>query len=207
MSIYPFSHQTLNHNFYLSKDVLEVGQELLGKFLFSKIDNEITGGMIVETESYKGVEDKACHAYMGKRTPRNEVMYAKGGVAYVYICYGMHSLLNVVTNQKDIPDAVLIRAIEPLYGIETMLKRRNKTKIERNLTAGPGALTQALGITKTQNGVSFNSDFLWIENRNTKISKKDIICSKRVGIAYAKEHAKLPWRFRINKSNWTSVAK
>lgn len=198
----------LSQNFYLNNDVLEVGKKLLGKFLFTKIDNEpITGGMIVETESYKGIEDKACHAYLGKKTKRNGIMFANGGVAYVYLCYGMHSLLNVVTNKKDIPHAVLIRAIEPIEGIEVMLKRRNKTRLQRNLTAGPGALTQALKITKKLNGIAFNSETIWIEDRGIKISKKDIICSKRIGIDYAKEHALLPWRFRIQQSKWTSIAK
>jgi DNA-3-methyladenine glycosylase len=198
----------LQKDFYLNDDVIEVGKLLLGKFLFTKINEElVTGGMIVETESYKGEEDKACHAYLGKKTKRNEMMFAQGGVAYIYLCYGMHSLLNVVTNKKDIPHAVLIRAIEPTHGIDIMLKRRNKKEIQRNLTAGPGSLTEALKITKILNGVSFDSKILWIEDKGIKISKKDIICSKRIGIDYAKEHALFPWRFRIKKSNWTSVAK
>ena len=198
----------LQKDFYLNPDVIELGKLLLGKFLFTKIDNEaVTGGMIVETESYKGKEDKASHAYQGRRTKRNEAMFLEGGIAYIYICYGMHSLLNVVTNQKDIPHAVLIRAIEPIIGIETMLKRRNKTKLQRNLTAGPGALTQALNITKKLNKLEFNSKILWIEDRGVLIAENDIICSKRVGIDYAKEHADLPWRFRIKQSEWTSIAK
>ena len=194
-------------DFYLKDDVVKLSQELLGKFIFTKIDNAITGGMIVETEAYKGIEDKACHAYLGRKTKRNEIMYEIGGVAYVYICYGMHALLNVVTNKKAIPDAILIRAIEPVVGIDTMLKRRNKTKIERSLTAGPGSLTKALGITKKFNGSTFNNKDLWMEDRDIKIEKKDIKCSKRVGIDYALEHKDLPWRFRIKNSKWTSLAK
>lgn len=199
--------QKLPIDFYLNKDVIEVGQKLLGKYLFTKIDGILTGGIITETESYKGIEDKACHAYMGKKTNRNEVMFEIGGVAYVYICYGMHSLLNVVTNQKDVPDAVLIRAIEPIFGIKTMLERRNKLKVERILAAGPGSLSKALGISKEFNGKSLNSKNIWIEDRDEKISKKDIICSKRVGIEYAEEYVNKPWRFRIKNSKWTSVAK
>lgn len=199
--------RTLPLNFYLNEDVIDIGKSLLGKCLFTKIDNVITGGMIVETESYKGIEDKACHAYMGKKTIKNEAMFEKGGIAYVYLCYGMHSLLNVVTNQKDKPDAVLIRAIEPLVGIETMLLRRNKTKLERALTAGPGSLSKALGISKKQNKVAFNTKDLWIEDRNIEIPKKDIISSKRVGIDYAEEYVDKPWRFRIKESQWTSLAK
>lgn len=194
-------------NFYLNKDVIEVGQKLLGKYLFTKIDGVLTGGMITETESYKGIEDKACHAYMGEKTNRNEKMFEKGGIAYVYLCYGMHSLLNVVTNTKGEPEAVLIRAIEPIVGIDMMQKRRNKIKVERSLTAGPGSLSKALGITKKINGKSFKSENIWIEDKDVKILKKDIICSKRVGIDYAEEYINKPWRFRIKESKWTSVAK
>ncbi len=192
----------LQKDFYLNDDVVELSKQLLGKFLFSKIGKDpITGGMIIETESYKGKEDKASHAYLGKRTKRNEIMYAQGGVAYIYLCYGMHALLNVVTNKKEIPHAILIRAIEPTHGIDIMLKRRSKTKQQKNLTVGPGSLTQALKITKELNGTPFDSNILWIEDRNIKISKKDIICSKRIGIDYSEEHALLPWRFRIRQDN------
>ena len=197
----------LDQKYYLNNDVVYLAKNLLGKFLFTKIDNQITGGMIVETESYKGIEDKACHAYMGRRTKRTEVMYQIGGVAYIYLCYGMHSLLNVVTNKKDIPEAILIRAIEPTDGIDIMLKRRNKEKPARALTAGPGALTKALGVTKDFNALSFNSEDIWIEDRNIKIDDKNILVSKRVGIDYAKEHKDLPFRFRILDNNWTSLAK
>jgi len=198
----------LLEDFYLQEDVLGVGKKLLGKFLFTKTSKgRITGGMIVETESYKGPSDKASHAYLGKKTKKNGKMYEKGGIAYVYICYGMYNLLNVVTNKKDIPHAVLIRAIEPTEGLDIMLKRRKLKKMQRNLTAGPGVLCQALNITKKQNGLSFASFHLWLEDRDIFINEKDIICSKRVGIDYAKEHADLPWRFRIKGSLWTSIAK
>ncbi len=205
--IHNLNMKILPINFYLNEDVIDIAQKLLGKYLFTNIDGMITAGMITETESYKGIEDKACHAYGGKKTNRNKTMFEMGGVAYVYLCYGMHSLLNVVTNKKDIPEAVLIRAIKPIVGVDIMLKRRKKSKVERSLTAGPGALTQALGITKKQNGKSFNSKNIWIEDRNIKISKKDIISSKRVGIAYAEEYVNKPWRFRIKNSKWTSIAK
>ncbi|NGX62729.1 MAG: putative 3-methyladenine DNA glycosylase [Candidatus Anoxychlamydiales bacterium] len=197
----------LNLDFYLNSDVLDVGKNLLGKFIVTKIDDIVTGGMITETESYKGIEDKACHAYMGRKTSRNEAMFEKGGIAYIYLCYGMHSLLNVVTNKKDIPDAVLIRAIEPSVGIDLMLKRRNKTKLDRSVAAGPGSLTKALGITKKHNFAFLNSDLLWIEDRNIKISSRGILCSKRIGIDYAEEYIDKPWRFRIKDSKWTSLAK
>ena len=190
-------NKKLTLSFYLHSNVEELGRLLLGKLLFTKIDSApITGGIIVETESYKGVDDKACHAFGGKKTDRNKFMYRQGGCAYIYLCYGMHHLLNVVTNKKDIPHAILIRAIKPTLGIETMLKRRGKKKLQRSLTAGPGALTQALGINLKQNGVSFLSSSLWIEH-GKNIKKSDIIRSPRVGVSYAKEDAFLPLRFRI----------
>jgi DNA-3-methyladenine glycosylase len=197
----------LGIDFYLNDDTISIGKKLLGKYLFTNIDGKLTGGMIVETESYIGPEDKACHAYDNKKTPRNDAMFEKGGIAYVYLCYGMHSLLNVVTNKKGCPHAVLIRAIEPLYGIDTMLKRRKKQILSRQLTAGPGAMTKALGISKEQNKLSFLGDIIWIEDRNVKIANKEIICSKRVGIDYAEEYKNMPWRFRIKNSSWTSLAK
>lgn len=197
----------LKKDFYLNDDVVEVAQKLLGKYIFTNINGKITSGMIVETEAYKAFVDKASHSYMGRKTKRNEMMFHEGGVAYVYICYGIHTLLNVVTNKKDVPDGVLIRAIEPKNGIVTMLKRRKKDALERCVTAGPGALTKALGVTKKLNGASYLSDIIWIENRDIKLSKKDIIASERVGVEYAKEDAKLKWRFRIKENDWTSIAK
>jgi DNA-3-methyladenine glycosylase len=196
----------LQKTFYLQEDAIELGKQLLGKFLLTQIDNDpITGGMIIETESYNGIEDKASHAYLGKRTKRNEMMYAQGGVAYVYICYGINALLNVVTNKKDVPHAILIRAIKPTHGIDTMLIRRKMLKIQNNLTNGPGCLTQALKITKELNGLAFDSKILWIEDRGIKISKKDILCTKRIGIDYAEEHALLPWRFLINPNKLNQI--
>lgn len=196
----------LPKDFYLSNDVVALGKELLGKFIFTKIgEAPITGGMIIETESYKGIEDKASHAYLGKRTNRNEMMYAEGGCAYIYLCYGMHALLNVVTNKKEIPHAVLIRAIMPTEGIDTMLERRNKAIHDKNLTSGPGTLTQALKISKELNGISLSSEVLWIEDKGVKITKKDIVCSKRIGIDYAEEHALLPWRFTIKETKLVNL--
>ncbi len=197
----------LKLDFYLNQDAISVGKNLLGKYLFTKIDNIITGGMIVETESYIGPEDKACHAYNNKRTLRTEAMFQKGGIAYVYLCYGIHALLNVVTNIEDIPHAILIRAIKPICGIDTMLKRRNKKKLDKTLTSGPGSLTKALGINKNHNKISFLKDIIWLEDRNIKIKNSDIISSARVGIDYAEEYRDKPWRFRIQQSSWTSLAK
>jgi DNA-3-methyladenine glycosylase len=192
-------------SFYRQKDVVDIAQKLLGKFLFTKINNKVTGGIIVETEAYAGIDDKASHAYKGKITQRTKPMFGNGGISYVYLCYGMHYLLNVVTNSKSIPHAVLIRAIEPTHGIDTILERKNKKKLSYNLTSGPGALTKALGVNKDHNSVKLNSSILWIEDKGFIV--KDIVKSPRIGIAYAQEHAFLPWRFRIKDNKWTSKVK
>ncbi len=182
-------------SFYQQEDVLEISRQLLGKYLFTYFDNCLTGGMIIETEAYRAPEDRASHAYGMRRTKRNEVMYQAGGVCYVYLCYGLHALFNVVTNQEDVPHAILIRAIEPLIGIETMLVRRHKQKIDCNLTGGPGNLAQAFGINLSHNGLSLVSSQVWIEDRGFQVKEEAIINLPRVGVDYAKEDALLPWRF------------
>jgi DNA-3-methyladenine glycosylase len=159
-------------NFYQQDDVLEISRKLLGKYLFTYFDSVLTGGMIIETEAYRAPEDRASHAYGMRRTKRNEVMYQAGGVCYVYLCYGIHTLFNVITNQEGIPHAILIRAIKPLVGIEAMLKRRHKQKIDCNLTGGPGTLTQALGIKLSHNGLSLLSSQIWIEDREFILKRK-----------------------------------
>ena len=180
-------------SFYRRKDVAVIARELLGKALFTCIDGKKTGGIITETEAYRGVEDKACHAYKGRRTARTEVMFHNGGVAYVYLCYGVHYLLNVVTHGPDVPHAVLIRALYPLEGEKWMALRRGKAAGDPTLTRGPGALTQALGITGACNGRPFNSESLWIEDRGLQIS--DVSLTPRIGVDYAEEDALLPLRF------------
>lgn len=178
----------ISRDFFQNPDVHEVAKQLLGKLLLTNIDGAITGGYITETESYAGVTDKASHAYGGRRTKRTEVMYEAGGVAYVYLCYGIHSLLNVVTGKKGVPHAVLIRGLEPFIGQEVMLKRRTR----KPLAKGPGTLSQALGITRKQNGISFESNTLWIENG---VPVHSVETGPRVGIEYAGEDASLPYRF------------
>ncbi|WP_228840574.1 DNA-3-methyladenine glycosylase [Candidatus Protochlamydia phocaeensis] len=194
-------------SFFQQQDVLELSRQLLGKYLFSFIDGVLTGGIIVETEAYRAPEDRASHAYGMRRTKRNEALYLEGGHTYVYVCYGLYPLLNIVTNQVNIPHAILIRAIEPTTGIEWMLQRRGKSKIERGLTAGPGAAAQALGIKLMHNGIPLTGPLLWIEDRKVDIPLQEIIASPRVGVAYAKEDASLPWRYRIKNNAWTSPAK
>ena len=186
-------------DFYQKEDVLEISRQLLGKILLTHFDGEITGGIITETEAYRAPEDRASHAYLMKRTKRNEVMYQAGGICYVYLCYGIHALFNVVTHQKGVPHAILIRALQATIGIETMLSRRKKVKLDNSLTAGPGALTEALGIKTVHNGISLLGDQIWIEDHGIIISCEDIVASPRIGIDYAGEDALLPWRFRLLK--------
>lgn len=195
-------------SFYQREDVVALSRELLGKYLFTHTDADgITGGIIVETEAYNGTADKACHAHGGKMTPHTQVMYREGGIAYIYLIYGFHYLLNVVTGPPGNPQAVLIRAIEPTEGIDTMLRRRNMATALPKLTAGPGVLCKALGITKELNGASFLEDTIWIEDRQLYIPDEEVVASPRVNVDYAGEDALLPWRFRIKNNKWTSPAK
>lgn len=198
----------LDLSFYRRDDVIQISKDLLGKYLFTRLNGDsITGGMIVETEAYMGSVDKAAHSYGNRRTKRTEVMYESGGVAYVYLCYGIHSMFNVITNKKDIPEAVLIRAVHPTHGINTILERRNKNKLQRNVAGGPGMLTKALGIDLIHDGLDLTGDKIWIEDLDVQISDEDVLSSPRVGVDYAEEDAKNPWRFRIRNSEWTSPAK
>lgn len=197
----------LGAGFYQRDDVVTISQELLGKYLYTKINGEVTVGMIVETEAYSGRNDKACHAHANRRTNRTKIMYEAGGVAYVYLCYGIHHLFNIITNVKGQADAVLIRAIEPKIGIEKMLERRKMVQVERKLTAGPGIMSQAMGIDLQHYGESLLDGRIWIEDNGNIITENQVIKSPRVGVAYAEEDAKLPWRFRIADNVWTSKAK
>jgi len=183
--------------YYLHHDVVSLAKDLIGKYLFTKIDGQLCGGIITETEAYKGIEDRACHAFGGRRTPRNEMMYAAGGVAYVYLCYGIHPLVNVVTNQKNIPDAVLIRAIKATHGEELMLKRTGKPQMVTQVTDGPGKVTKALGITISDNGELLQNNRIWIEDRAFEVSKIKIENTPRIGVGSAGEDAKLLYRFKV----------
>lgn len=196
----------LAESFYTRKDVVKIAKELLGKVLVTNIDGIKTSGIIVETEAYAGAGDKASHAYGNRRTARTDIMFWKGGVAYVYLCYGIHHLFNVVTNLQDVPHAVLIRAIEPLEGIEHMLERRGKETITPSLTAGPGAMSAALGI-KTLHTGQLLAGMITIEDKGIKVSAKDIVSTTRVGVAYAQEDALLPYRFYIRGNKYVSKGK
>ena len=185
----------LSPSFYLKEDVVAIAKSLLGKALFTSFNGTLTGGIITETEAYRGPEDKASHAYQNRCTPRNKVMFEKGGISYVYMCYGIHALFNVVTNVESIPHAILIRALYPTHGLDVMKQRRKK---EKNLCLGPGSVCQALGITKEHSGLSLLEQPVWIEDRGIIVPEKKISCTPRIGIDYAGEDASLPWRFIID---------
>jgi len=197
----------LTADYYLHTDIVHVAKDLLGKKLSTNFNNQLTSGIIVETEAYAGITDKASHAYGNRNTPRTRVMFMNGGVAYVYLCYGIHHLFNVVTNMEGVPHAALIRAIEPVDGLEIMMARRNKLKPDYTLGAGPGSVSQALGIHTSHSGYSLTGREIWIEDIGTAIPEKEILASPRVGVAYAGEDALLPYRFRIRGNKWVSKAK
>lgn len=192
----------LKASFYLSDDVVRVAQDLLGKKLCSYINGVYTSGIIVETEAYSGRNDKACHAHLGRFTKRTSTMYQKGGTAYIYLCYGIHHLFNVVTNVEGIADAVLVRALMPTEGLDEMRNRVKTKQADYKLCAGPGKLTKALGINKVRNGIYLaSSSDTWIEN-DLDVQASEIVTTTRIGIDYAEEDALLPWRFYLkgNKS-------
>ena len=195
----------LKRCFYTRPDVVGIAWELLGKYLFTQTGGVITGGIITETEAYAGVGDKASHAYGGRRTARTEVMYSLGGTAYIYLCYGVHSLFNVVTNRNDVPEAVLIRAIRPAEGLGIMLKRLGKESWNPALTNGPGKVTKALGIHYSQTGTDLlvkpadrSAEGIWIEDRNFDMKTARLEVTTRVGVEYAGEDAKRPYRLILH---------
>jgi DNA-3-methyladenine glycosylase len=197
----------LPESFYTRKDVVKIARELPGKVLVTNFGGLRTSAIIVETEAYAGATDKASHAFGSRRTNRTEVMYMPGGVAYVYLCYGIHHLFNVVTNVQDTPHAILIRAAEPIEGIDIMLQRRGKELLHPSLTAGPGAMSMALGIHRSHTGISLQGPEIYIEDRGIKISKKDIVAATRVGVAYAMDDALRPYRFCIGGNPYVSKGK
>lgn len=190
-------------SYYQNDDVVFLAQDLLGKLLVTQIDNKLTAGIITETEAYRGLDDKAAHSYNNKRTARTEIIYARGGVSYVYLCYGIHKLFNIVIGAENVANAILIRAIEPIKGIEHMLERRNKTKLNKSLSSGPGTMSQALGITMGHNAQSLNGPNIWLEHFK-EIAKEDVISTIRIGVDYANEDALLPWRFYIKNNLFIS---
>ena len=191
-------------SYYKNSDTLELSKDILGKKLVTKVDNQITSGIIVESEAYLGVNDKASHAFDNKLTSRTSTMFEEGGISYIYLCYGMHSVFNIVTYNKGIPEAILIRAIKPIDGISMMCKRRNMKEKSYNLTNGPGKLSQALGITKKLNRQSLRGDDIWLEDIKISFKNNNILSSPRIGVDYAGTDAKLPYRFYIKNNKWVS---
>jgi DNA-3-methyladenine glycosylase len=195
--------QKLPLSFYLRKDVLKIAKDLLGKVLVTNWNNEYTSGRIVETEAYAGETDKASHASKG-RTARTDVMFNEGGRAYVYLCYGVHQMFNIVTNKEGFADAVLIRGIEPIDGIDIMLKRTGKKNLDETLARGPGNVGKAFGFHTSQCGLLLNSDELFIADDGFKISKSMIGTSPRIGVDYAGKHAEWHYRFFVKGNRYVS---
>ncbi len=189
--------------FYRRENTIQIARELLGKALVAPAKkNRRVSGVIVETEAYLGPEDRAAHSYNHRRTARNEIMYADGGVAYVFFVYGMYHQFNVVTGPAEVPHAILVRAIEPQDGIDLMRSRRGKMA-DTNLTSGPGKLAIALGIDKSFNSEDLGGSKIWIE-RAPPLQDRDIVSGKRIGINYAAEYAQKPWRFWVRDNPFVS---
>ena len=191
--------------FYQRTDVLQVAKDLLGKMILTNIHGEgLTGGIITETEAYGGITDRASHAFGNRKTARTCPMFEAGGITYIYLCYGIHHLLNIVTNVSGVPHAVLIRGIYPLVGLEIIKKRRRYShalEIYKNLnflTNGPGKVAQALGLNLQHNSLSLQGNKIWIENKSLNIEPTKILSGPRIGVDYAGPDAHLPWRFFLD---------
>ena len=191
-------------SYYLNQDVIFLAKDLLGKVLFTEINGDLTAGIIVETEAYFGVIDKASHAYGGRHTGRTETLYNQGGVSYVYLCYGIHHLFNIVSSVEGEPHAVLVRAVEPLTGTEIMEMRRNVLASKTAISSGPGSAAKALGIDRSFNNKDLTGNEIWIEDHGIKYSPDEIISGPRIGVAYAREDALLPWRFYVKGNRYVS---
>jgi DNA-3-methyladenine glycosylase len=196
----------LPRSFYSSLDVVQISKNLLGKILVSHINETWTAGRIVETEAYRAPDDQACHAANNRRTTRTETMFHQGGTAYIYLCYGIHHLFNVVTGPAEEAHAVLIRGLEPIFGIEQMLERRGLPKLKTQLSAGPGVLSQALGIKRQYDtcDLTQKTSPIWITADDFQLKTTELLIGTRVGVAYAGEDAYRPWRFSIQNNPWVS---
>jgi DNA-3-methyladenine glycosylase len=188
--------------FYLGDDVVGITRQLIGKYLFAFIDNDVCGGYITEAEAYAGIGDRASHAYGGRHTARTGIMYEEGGVAYIYLCYGVHSMFNIVTNRKGVPDAILIRGLFPVIGIDAMARRTGDSHPSWYMTNGPGKVTRALGIHYSMSGIDITNDEkkagmtrIWLEDKGLHVNDEDILITPRIGVDYAREDAKRMYRF------------
>ncbi|MDR3694994.1 DNA-3-methyladenine glycosylase [Mucilaginibacter sp.] len=190
--------------YYHTDDVVGLSKDLLGKYIYTCIDGLKTGGYIVETEAYKGITDKASHAYGNRKTPRTQTMFMPGGIAYVYLCYGIHEMFNIVTSAEGQPHAILIRAINPTEGIDIMLQRRNMLAVKPNITSGPGSVARALGISRKINASSLQGNDIWLEDNGLIFPDEKIASVPRVGVSYAAEDALLPYRFYVKGNPYVS---
>jgi DNA-3-methyladenine glycosylase len=197
-------YEILPRSFYDRQDVTLIARELVGKILMTRFDNVITAGRIVETEAYNGAVDKASHAYGNRRTNRTEVMFGKAGTAYVYLCYGIHHLFNVVTNKEGTPHAILIRAVEPIIGIEVMQNRTKKKLLDNTITRGPGNVSKALGIFTYHSGLDLVESDIRIADDGFRYKKKDVVVTTRIGVDYAGPDALLPYRYIVRDNPYVS---
>jgi len=188
----------LDQSFYTRSSVAQIAKDLLGKVIFTRFGGILTGGIITETEAYKGATDKASHAYNNRKTERTEIMYSTGGVAYIYLCYGVHHLFNFVTNQKGIPHAILLRGIYPIEGIPSMEKRTNKKFTQKGFSDGPGKLSKALAIKTHHTGLDLTGNTIWVEDKGISIKEEDIVVTPRIGVDYAGEDTALLYRFLMD---------
>ncbi len=195
----------LDYSFYERNDVVRIAKDLLGKILVTDFNHQFTSGRIVETEAYAGVTDRASHAYGGRRTGRTEVMFSKSATAYVYLCYGIHNMFNIVTNKENIPHAILVRAVEPIDGIDIMLRRTGKQKPDHTLTRGPGNVARAFGFDVNHSGWSLTGEQIYIaEDGLPDQAKNAIIRTPRIGVDYAGADASLPYRFILAGNKFLS---
>jgi len=200
-AVQPPTNQKIPLEFYRDNNIICLAKFLIGKIIYTNIDGWISGGMITETEAYKGPEDRASHAYRNRRTKRTEVMFYSGGLAYVYLCYGIHHMFNIVTGGKNYPHAILVRGIYPVFGVDIIKKRRRwQNKSLKGICSGPGNVGQGLNIRVFHSGISLSGDTIWIEDHDINFRNSDIVAGPRIGIDYAGKDAKLPWRFLINIS-------
>jgi DNA-3-methyladenine glycosylase len=196
--------ELLSSGYYQNSDVISLTRDMIGKLIVTEIDDITTSGIIVETEAYKAPEDKASHAYDNRMTSRTKTMFEAGGTSYIYLIYGFHHLFNIVTGPQGLAHAVLIRAVEPVEGIDIMIKRRKMLTANSELTNGPGKWTCAMGITTKYNGLKLfePESSIKIYDTGSVFLSEDIISSSRVGIPYAQDYIDKPWRFRLKGNGW-----
>ena len=192
----------IRKDFYTRSNVVIIARELLGKLLVTQFEGKVSSGIITETEAYEGITDRASHAYSGRRSERTEIMYRIGGTAYVYLCYGVHSLFNIVTNVEGIPHAILVRGIIPVDGIQYMLERTGKKEILKDFSNGPGKVSKALGIHYSHTGFQLTikpcrkcDSGIWLEDNGFSVTREEIKVTPRIGVDYAGEDALRPYRF------------